>query len=232
MLEIENATGGYGKTRIIENASLKVESGEIVALLGRNGVGKTTLMKYAMGLINVEAGEVRLDNKKVPTTTARRVRAGIGYVPQGRFVFPRLTVEENIAAAAAANKKDRKTTVSDALETFPLLQPKANTLAGKLSGGQQQVLAMARALATDPTVLLLDEPTEGIQPSIIDDIAGIIKQLNAERGISILVAEQDLEFCRAVAKRAYVMDRGQIVQEVSIEDLFADQELVQRLLGV
>lgn len=232
MFAIENATGGYGKTRIIEAASLRVDDGEVVALLGRNGVGKTTLMKYAMGLINVEDGTTQLDGNPLPTTTARRVRAGMGYVPQGRFVFPRLTVEENIAAAAAANRRDRRATVQDALETFPLLQPKANTLAGKLSGGQQQVLAMARALATDPSVLLLDEPTEGIQPSIIDDIAGIIKQLNVERGISILVAEQDLEFCRAVAKRGYVMDRGRVVEEVSIDDLFNNAELVQRLLGV
>ncbi len=232
MFEITNATGGYEKTRIIEDASIKVDKGEVVALLGRNGVGKTTLFKYAMGLIDRENGSVSLGGKELPAATSRRVRAGLGYVPQGRFVFPRLTVSENIAAAAAANRHDRKKAVAQALEDFPLLKPKANTLAGKLSGGQQQVLAMARALATEPEVLLLDEPTEGIQPSIIDDIAGIIKTLNVERGISILVAEQDLEFCRAVAKRAYVMDRGQIVDEVSIEALLENEELVQRLLGV
>lgn len=232
MFSIENAVGGYGKTRILEGASLDVGSGEIVALLGRNGVGKTTLLKYAMGLINRSDGVVSLDGQELPAGTAKRVRAGLGYVPQGRFVFPRLTVAENIAAAAAANRRSRREVVEAALSEFPLLTPKANTLAGKLSGGQQQVLVIARALASNPRVLLLDEPTEGIQPSIVDEIAGIIQRMNRERRLSILVAEQDLEFCREIAERAYVMDRGTIVQQISIENLLGDQALVQRLLGV
>ena len=232
MLSIDGARGGYGKTPILEGATLSVGPGEIVALLGRNGVGKTTLMKYAMGLIESFGGEVRLNGTLLPPAPAKRSRAGLGYVPQGRFVFPRLTVAENIAAAAAAHGRRVRDAVAEALALFPLLAPKSGTLAGKLSGGQQQVLAMARALATRPKVLLLDEPTEGIQPSIIDDIAATIRRLNEESGLAILVAEQDLDFCASVAKRAYVMERGSIVRQLDIAELSSDRELVQKLLGV
>lgn len=232
MFSVEGARGGYGKTQILDDATLEVAPGEIVALLGRNGVGKTTLMRYAMGLVDSYAGEVRLDGAVLPPGPSRRSRAGLGYVPQGRFVFPRLTVAENIAAAAAAHGLRARTAVASALESFPLLAPKAGTLAGKLSGGQQQVLAMARALATRPRVLLLDEPTEGIQPSIVDDIAAIIRRLNQDTGLAVLVAEQDLDFCSSVARRAYVMDRGTVVRQLATADLTSDRDLVRKLLGV
>jgi urea ABC transporter ATP-binding protein UrtE len=232
MLSIDGARGGYGKTQILDGATLQVADGEVVALLGRNGVGKTTLMRYAMGLVDSFAGEVRLDGVRLASAPAKRSRAGLGYVPQGRFVFPRLTVAENIVAAAAAHGHRGRDAVAAALESFPMLAPKAGTLAGNLSGGQQQVLAMARALATRPRVLLLDEPTEGIQPSIVDDIAAIIRRLNRESGLAILLAEQDLDFCTSVAGRAYVMDRGTIVRQVATADLTADSDLVQKLLGV
>lgn len=135
-------------------------------------------------------------------------------------------------AAAAATKNDHRAAVEEAFSEFPILETKADTLAGKLSGGQQQILAIARALATKPTLLILDEPTEGIQPSLIDDIAGIIKRLNTERQLTILVAEQNLEFCRAIAQRAYVMDRGTIASETTIVDLLDDQDQLHQLLGV
>lgn len=232
MFRINNATGGYGKTVIIRDVSLHVGEGEIVALLGRNGTGKSTLMRYATGLIPAMAGETEIDGRKAPASTARRVKLGLGYVPQGRFVFPRMTVFENIAVAAETNGHDGKASVETALSDFPMLMPKLKDLAGGLSGGQQQILALARALAVQPKILLLDEPTEGVQPSIIDEMAGVLKRLNRERGISILVAEQDLDFCLSIAGRAYVMEKGAVRLETDRDSLKSDTALQHELLGV
>lgn len=232
MFKISNATGGYGKTTIIRDVTIDVRAGEIVALLGRNGVGKSTLMRYATGLIPAQQGSVEIAGRKVPAAPAKRARMGLGYVPQGRFVFPRMTVTENIAVAAASNGFDAKQTVAGMLVDFPLLAPKANDLAGGLSGGQQQVLALARALAIRPRILLLDEPTEGVQPSIIDEIAGVLKRINQEQEIAILVAEQNLDFCLSIAERAYVMEKGSIRLETDRETLRQDKELQKELLGV
>ena len=232
MFKVVNATGGYGKTTIIRDVSLSVNEGEIVALLGRNGVGKSTLMRYATGLIPAMDGQVEIDGKVAPNASAKRAKMGLGYVPQGRFVFPRMSVVENIAVAAASSGYNPKNTVAEFLKDFPILMPKAHDLAGGLSGGQQQILALARALATRPKILLLDEPTEGVQPSIIDEMAGILKRINQEQGIAILVAEQDLDFCLSIAGRAYVMEKGQIQMEIDKESLLADKSLQQELLGV
>ncbi|MCD1635024.1 ABC transporter ATP-binding protein [Martelella mediterranea] len=232
MFKIRNATSGYGKTVIIRDVSLEVGNGEIVALLGRNGVGKSTLMRYATGLIPSMAGAVEIDGRAAPPSSAKRAQAGLGYVPQGRYVFARMTVIENIAVAAASNGHNGKTAVAEALADFPMLEPKAHDLAGGLSGGQQQILALARALAIRPKILLLDEPTEGVQPSIIDEMAGVLKRINAERGIAILVAEQDLDFCLSIANRAYVMEKGAIRLEADRARLQADKALQQELLGV
>lgn len=232
MFKVTNATGGYGKTTIIRDVSLDVKAGEIVALLGRNGVGKSTLMRFVTGLIPAESGTVEIAGEKTPSSPSKRARMGLGYVPQGRFVFPRMTVMENIAVAAASNGFDAKETVNDMLVDFPLLEPKVNDLADGLSGGQQQVLALARALAIRPKILLLDEPTEGVQPSIIDEIAGVLKRINHERKISILVAEQNLDFCLSIAERAYVMEKGSIRLETDRESLQKNKELQQELLGV
>ncbi|MGH1441324.1 MAG: ABC transporter ATP-binding protein [Cellvibrionaceae bacterium] len=232
MFDIKNATGGYGKTTIIRDVSLTVNAGEIVALLGRNGVGKSTLMRFATGLIPATSGHVEIDGASASGAPMKRARMGLGYVPQGRFVFQRMTVTENIAVAAASNGYNAKQMVEEMMEDFPLLQPKAQDLAGGLSGGQQQVLALARALATKPKILLLDEPTEGVQPSIIDEMAGVLKRINQERGIAIMVAEQNLDFCLSIAERAYVMEKGAIRLETNRDDLRADKELQQELLGV
>lgn len=232
MFRIVKATGGYGKTVIIRDVSLHVEAGEVVALLGRNGVGKSTLIRFATGLISAIDGHVEVNGRTAPNSPAKRAKLGIGYVPQGRFVFPRMTVVENIAVAAEANGHSGKRAVEAAMADFPLLKPKADDLAGGLSGGQQQVLALARALAVEPKILLLDEPTEGVQPSIIDEMAGVLRRINRERGIAILVAEQDLDFCLSIATRAYVMEKGAIRLETDRDRLHADKELQQRLLGV
>jgi urea ABC transporter ATP-binding protein UrtE len=232
MFKVINATGGYGKTKIIRNVSLEVKSGEIVALLGRNGVGKSTLMRFATNLIPPMSGHIEIDGQQAPNSPAKRAKMGLGYVPQGRFVFSRMTVIENIAVAAASNGHDLKKAVEEAMEDFPMLKPKAKDLAGSLSGGQQQVLALARALAIRPRILLLDEPTEGVQPSIIDEMAGVLKRVNQERDIAILVAEQNLDFCLSIAERAYVMEKGEIRMETDRDSLRANKELQQELLGV
>ncbi len=232
MFKIEGATGGYGKTTIIPNINIEVNKNEVVALLGRNGVGKSTLMKYAMGLIPAMNGVVTIEGKQAPMAPAKRARAGLGYVPQGRFVFSRMTVTENIAVAAASNGYEPVQAVARLFEDFPMLIQKANDLAGGLSGGQQQVLALARALATRPRILLLDEPTEGVQPSIIDEISCILKRISKEFGISILVAEQNLDFCLSIAERAYIMEKGTVRVEIDKESLRADKNLQQELLGV
>jgi ABC-type branched-subunit amino acid transport system ATPase component len=232
MFRVIGATGGYGKTIIIRDVSLHVGPGEIVALLGRNGVGKPTLMRFATALVPAMAGHVEIDAARAPDTPARRARAGLGYVPQGRFVFPRMTVRENIAVAAEANGHDGRKAVEAALAEFAILRPKIEDLAGGLSGGQQQILALARALAVQPKILLLDEPTEGVQPSIIDEMAGMLKRINRERGLAILVAEQDLDFCLSIASRAYVMEKGRVRLETDRDSLLADKGLQQQLLGV
>ncbi len=232
MFKVINATGGYGKTTIIHDISIQIKPGEIIALLGRNGVGKSTLMRFITGLIPAMAGGVEIDGVKAPAAVTKRARMGLGYVPQGRFVFPRMSVIENIAVAAASNGHDVKKALKEAMDNFPILIPKANDLAGGLSGGQQQILALARALAIKPKILLLDEPTEGVQPSIIDDMAGVLKRVNKEQGISILIAEQNLDFCLSFAERAYVMERGKIVTQMGIDELKGNKVLQQELLGV
>lgn len=232
MFKVVNATGGYGKTTIIRDISIQVNEGEIVALLGRNGVGKSTLMRFAVSLIPPMSGHVEINGEVAPNSSAKRAKMGLGYVPQGRFVFPRMSVTENIAVAAASNGFDVKQSVDAAMADFPILVQKADDLAGGLSGGQQQILALARALATQPKILLLDEPTEGVQPSIIDEMSGVLKRINQERGIAILVAEQDLDFCLSIATRAYVMEKGAVRMETDRDSLRADKALQQELLGV
>lgn len=232
MFKVINATGGYGKTTIIRDVSIDVKAGEVVALLGRNGVGKSTLMRFITAIIPAMSGYVEIAGERAPHTPAKRARLGLGYVPQGRFVFPRMTVIENIAVAAASNGFDAKETIDEMMVDFPLLEPKAYDLAGGLSGGQQQVLALARALAIRPKILLLDEPTEGVQPSIIDEMAGVLKRINMEREIAILVAEQNLDFSLSIAERAYVMEKGSIRMETDRDNLRKNKELQQELLGV
>ncbi len=232
MLQISNANGGYKRVTIIRDCSLRVSKGEIVALLGRNGAGKSTLMKYTMGLVDTFGGSVSIDGNTLPQSTSKRVKMGLGYVPQGRYVFPRLSVPENIAVAALACGHNRHESIDDAFEDFPILAEKKEALAGTLSGGQQQILSIARALATKPQVLLLDEPTEGVQPSIIEEIGEKLKRLNEERGLSILIAEQNLDFCLSIAKRAYILNNGSISHETTRDELIENKTILHELLGV
>jgi len=232
VLRVSDASGGYAGTVIIRDVNIEIADGEMVALLGRNGTGKTTLLKYMMGLVVAQSGSVELDGYKLPGSPARRARAGLGYVPQGRQVFPRLTVRENIIAAASACRRDQRRAIQQVFNMFPVLAARPNILAGSLSGGQQQILAIGRALATEPKFLLLDEPTEGVQPSIVDEIEQILARLNREHGIAVLLAEQNLDFAASVTGRAYIMDKGRIAHSTSRDELLADKRILHELLGV
>jgi len=231
MFKLTEASGGYGALPALDGVSLRVGRGEIVALLGRNGSGKTTTFKYIMGLLTRYGGEVRVGGQAIAHATEARARAGIGYVPQGRHVFARLSVAENIAAAAIAHGHDPRHAIDAGLALFPALVPRVRALAGQLSGGQQQMLAIARALAIRPRLLLLDEPTEGVQPSIVGELADSLRRLPAQ-GLSILIAEQDLDFALGLADSAYVLHRGAIERSTTAQQLRADTSALQELLGV
>jgi urea transport system ATP-binding protein len=232
VLEVINACASYASVQIVHNVNLHLGSGEIRAVIGRNGVGKTTLMKYIAGIIPNKLGDVRLKGKRLPNSAPLRARAGIAYVPQGREIFPRLTTVENIEVAARACGKNPKAAVARLFEMFPILGERSAAMGGTLSGGQQQILALARALATDPCVIVLDEPTEGIQPSIIDQIHDILDNLNRLKSVSMLIAEQNLDFVTGLAKACYIMHQGKIVRELTIEELKKDKTFMHEMLAV
>ncbi|MFT4991336.1 MAG: urea transport system ATP-binding protein [Polaromonas sp.] len=211
MLNVNNINQYYGGSHILRDVSLKTQLGKVTVLLGRNGVGKTTLLKSLMGLVPIKTGSIELDGKLMQNTTPyERARAGMGFVPQGREIFARLTVEENLRMGLAY--KPAGTPIPTELyELFPVLKQMLHRRGGDLSGGQQQQLAIARALAAKPKLLILDEPTEGIQPSIIKDIGRVIRML-ADRGdMAILLVEQYYDFAEALADDYLVMERGEFI---------------------
>ncbi|MBL7250302.1 urea ABC transporter ATP-binding subunit UrtE [Alloalcanivorax sp. C16-2] len=229
MLTVNHHSVAYGQSTIIRDLDLSVAENEIVAVVGRNGMGKTTLMKSLIGMTPTRGGSVQLgDANLTPMKSFQRVRAGLGFVPQGRMIFPTLTVRENIETGLAA--VGEKKVPQDLYELFPVLEEMQHRRGGNLSGGQQQQLAIARALATRPRVLLLDEPTEGIQPSIIQEMARTLKRIRDERGLSIVVSEQVLSFVMDIADRILVIEKGDIVHEEAGEG--ADQEKIAGYLSV
>ena len=213
MLTVQNINQYYGGSHILRDVSLTATPGQVTVLLGRNGVGKTTLLKSLMGLVPIKSGSIQFDGKAIDKATPYdRARAGIGFVPQGREIFGRLTVEENLRMGLAY--KSGSTPVPPHLyELFPVLKQMLKRRGGDLSGGQQQQLAIARALAPGPRLLILDEPTEGIQPSIIKDIAKALNEIRKLREITIVVSEQVLSFAMDVADRLFVIEGGRLVHE-------------------
>ena len=211
----------YDESLILRDLELSVPSNSVVALLGRNGVGKTTVLKTIMGITDIVGGEVSLDAQALNGVNAEnRSRSGIGYVPQGREIFPSLTVWENLKVSLSVHgKKGGKERLEEVYELFPVLSEMKHRKGGVLSGGQQQQLAIGRALLTNPSLLLLDEPTEGIQPSIIDQIEDAIKYLKKTYDISILLVEQYLDFAKACADSFYIMERGSIIEQGTIASL-------------
>lgn len=205
-----------------------------MALLGRNGVGKTTLLRTITGEIPSSAGDILLNGEPVTKLRAHeRARAGIAYVPQGRQIFGELSVLDNMRVAGyAARKPGWQEIVEEMLEQFPTLAEKRDQNGSSLSAGQQQILALARALVTSPDLLLLDEPSEGIQPSIVQQIANEIRDINTRRGVTVIMVEQNLEFAASVADTAYVMDKGRVVRNLKTDHLLSDVSLQHELLGV
>lgn len=225
MLKIRGMDAYYGESRIINSLDLDVEKGKIVCLIGRNGVGKSTTLKSIMGLVKTPEGSIILDGTEIiKFPTYNRVRQGIGYVPQGRDIFPQMTVLENLMLGLQA--KGGKGKIPEYIyELFPILQRFEKRKGGDLSGGQQQQLAIARALVTEPKILILDEPTEGIQPSVILDIGDAIKKINRELGLTVLIVEQYLDFVLSISDYLYIMEKGEIILKGNTAEL--DAEYVQ-----
>lgn len=230
MLEIKNLSSYYGESRIIPSLSMSVPKGEIVCLVGRNGVGKSTTLKSIMGMVKTPEGSIFLDGKEIiGKKTYERAALGIGYVPQGREIFPQLTVAENLELGLQVSG-GKGEIGEEIFELFPIIKTFMNRKGGNLSGGQQQQLAIARALVSHPKLLILDEPTEGIQPSIIEDIATAIERVNKELGITILIVEQYLDFVLSVSNRYYVMDKGEITLSGFTKD--ADSQAIQAKMAI
>ncbi|MEL6207105.1 MAG: urea ABC transporter ATP-binding subunit UrtE [Pseudomonadota bacterium] len=229
MLDIQKLSAAYGKSEVLHGIDLQVDPGEIVAIMGRNGMGKTTLMKTLMGIVPEKSGAVTLNGSEITGQKAhQRVASGIGYVPQGRMIFGAMTVEENVETGLTVT--GQKDVPGDIYELFPVLLEMKDRRGGNLSGGQQQQLAIARALASNPKVLLLDEPTEGIQPSIIREMARTLRKIRNERGLSIVVSEQVLSFALDVADRVIVIENGTFVHDTPREGI--DEEKVAKFLSV
>jgi len=214
MLTLQDLSVSYDGSRILRGVNLNVAEKEVVCLMGRNGVGKSTTLKTIAGLLKPDSGSVKLDGTELTTLRPdERARCGLGYVPQGRDIFPNLTVWENLKLSLVVHGAKANGQVDRALTLFPVLKEMLQRKGGVLSGGQQQQLAIARALLTDPKILILDEPTEGIQPNIIDLIGETVLKIKTEGKISILLVEQYLDFCLNVGDRFYIMDRGLIVAQ-------------------
>ncbi|MEP3198137.1 MAG: urea ABC transporter ATP-binding subunit UrtE [Lentilitoribacter sp.] len=229
MLSIDKLRVSYGQSEVVHGVSLDLKPNEIVAVMGRNGMGKTTLMKSLMGIVPSGEGGIKLDGKSIEQKESyQRVEDGLAFVPQGRMIFSTMTVTENIETGLTVTGKTK--VPEDIYELFPVLKEMKSRRGGNLSGGQQQQLAIARALASIPKVLLLDEPTEGIQPSIIKEMARTLRKIRDERGLSIIVSEQVLSFALDIADRVLVIENGEIVHEALRENI--DAEKVSAFLSV
>ena len=231
LLSIQGLNQYYGESHTLWDVMLDVPTGKCTCLMGRNGVGKTTLLQVIMGLLATESGAINFSGQEIQSVRAeQRAEMGIGYVPQGRQIFPLLTVQENLEVGLLARTDGVKTVPQFVYDLFPVLKDMLKRRGGDLSGGQQQQLAIARALMIDPKMLILDEPTEGIQPNIVRQIGDIITQLNDELGLTVLLVEQKLPFPRRVADTFCILDRGRSVAQGEIAGL--SDELVERYLTV
>jgi urea ABC transporter ATP-binding protein UrtE len=232
ILSASDLRAGYGAGEVLQGVSVMVEAGEVVGVLGRNGVGKSTLMRTLIGLLPARAGSIVLDGTDVTADGPdMRARSGIGYVPQGREIFPHLTVIENLRMGQFVNRGRGAFALDEVYGWFPFLHDREHQRGGTLSGGQQEMLAIARALVNGPSVLLLDEPSDGVQPSIVEEIGDFVAKLVARRRIGIIIVEQSIDLMQTVAHRAYVMDKGRVIATLTREEL-RDTERVAAFLSV
>ena len=232
MLSVHEVHVAYGSTPVLQGVSLTVQAGEIVSIIGRNGAGKTTLIKTMIGLLQPSQGTLTFDGADISRLPAHaRARRGMGYVPQGRMIFPNLTVLENLQIGADLNKFQRHVLLEEVLHEFPILRERRHQSGGTLSGGQQQMLAIARALVGRPRLLLLDEPSEGIQPNIVQEMEARIAAINQRHKLSMILVEQNIELAAALAQRVYVMEKGLIAAEIPPNKIM-DDHIVRNYLAV
>jgi branched-chain amino acid transport system ATP-binding protein len=232
MLEVSDLAAGYGRIPILGGVTFTVAKGEFIGVLGHNGMGKTTLLRTLMGYVPATGGRVVLEGADITRAEPyRRARAGVGYVPQGREIFPGLSVRDNLRMGAVARPKDEVAAIESVLEIFPRLKRLIDRSGGTLSGGEQQLLAMARCLVGDPRLILLDEPTEGIQPSIIDEIVETLLRLRSKGGLTMILVEQNLDFIAALSERVLIIQKGTIVHSAKPDELHG-HGLVNEFIGV
>jgi branched-chain amino acid transport system ATP-binding protein len=232
MLNVQGLCTGYGRIPILNGVSFAVQVGEFIGILGHNGMGKTTLLKALMGFLPATAGTVRFDGHDVTTAEPyQRARLGLGYVPQGREIFPGLTVHDNLRMGCTKENGSEQEIIEEVLEEFPRLKPLLDRSGGALSGGEQQLLALARCLCGKPRLILLDEPTEGIQPSIIEEIVEVLQRLRDKSGLTMILVEQNLDFIAALSRRILIIQKGAITRELRPDDL-ADASLVGEFIGI
>lgn len=234
MLTLRGVSSGYGGTRILHDLDLTLSQGEMLAVLGRNGVGKTTIVRTVVGSVSTWAGHIEFKGEEITGLAPHeRCRRGVAHVPQGRDIFGGLTVEDNLLVAAyGTRQRSPKALLKKTYEEFPVLAEKGKLKGASLSGGQQQILALARALMMNPDLLLLDEPTEGIQPSIVDQIAATVRRINKTRGITVVIVEQNLDFVSELAGRANIIDHGQVVRDLPMQEIVRSKDIQQQYLGV
>ena len=233
MLKLDNVSSSYGESKVIKNVSLEISSGKFFAILGKNGMGKTTLLKTIMGLMDKSEGDISLDETNLSkVSTNLRARFGLGYVPQGRGILPQFTVQENMMIGSFARQKENTNDVNEdvefVLKLFPILKDFQKRRGGDLSGGQQQQLAIARALLTKPKILILDEPTEGIQPNIVEEIEDVLMKLNKDLKLTIILVEQSVGFVKKAVNDFIILERGEVVEKGSaskISDKLVDKYL-------
>ncbi len=232
LLNVVSVTSGYGRVRIVSGVSLGVDEGEILAIIGRNGVGKTTLMKTLIGGIRLMDGRIEFDGQDIgPLSSAQRARLGIGFVPQGRGIFSRMSVGDNLILGKAIGRVQGEPNFERVYRYFPILKERLQQRAGSMSGGQQQQLAIGRILVGSPRLVLLDEPSEGIQPNIVQRIAEIIRRLRDDQGLTVIIVEQNLTLIQAVADRCIVMDKGKVVAQIGRGQI-ADPSVAKRYLAI
>ncbi len=231
LLELTDVTVSYGQTPVLFGVNMAINQGDIACLLGRNGVGKTTLLRSVIGLNKVLSGNIVFDADEITKVpTYKRARYGISYIPQGREIIPYLSVLDNLKLGMSAAQKKLRKIPDEIFEFFPMLKQHLSRQGGLLSGGQQQQLAIARGLMSNPKIMLLDEPTEGIQPSIVQEIEDTLKRINREKGITLIVVEQKVDFARQLAQKFFIMEKGTVVANGATSDLSDD--LVHQYLAI